>query len=65
MGRVQWVVFGILLLANVGSSETRPRIPTLQDLATVWIGGVPGGMLEYFRLELELDGGARLKSDDI
>jgi len=44
----------IVLTPSLEASK-RVRLPTAQDLATVWVGGDPGGT-EYLRLELSEDG---------
>ena len=46
----------MLLMASWAFATTRVREPKLSDLATAWLGGVPHGILEYFRLELDSEG---------
>jgi len=44
-----------LSLASPALSDKRPRKPTMDDLATIWIRGASEGQ-EYFRLELDESG---------
>ena len=43
-------------LPAVVAADKQPPIPTLADIATVWIGEGPDTGPEYYRLEIEPDG---------
>ena len=50
------LLVAVSLLATETLANKKPRQPTRSDLATVWVGGEPEELLEYFRLELDANG---------
>lgn len=49
------ILIGALVPASLQGNKPLP-LPTLAGLSTVWLGGAPKGILEYFRLELTPQG---------
>ena len=62
MRRILRVLTVASLVAMTGDADatTYVRQPTMDDLAQVWIGTVPKGILEFFRLELNKEGAGLL-----
>lgn len=56
--KMRWLLSCVALLLSAGivSADKRPRLPTMSDLATVWVGEAAPTSLEYFRLELRPGG---------
>jgi len=47
------LLVAMLMTAGAAGATKYVREPTMEDLAQVWIGTVPKGILEFFRLELD------------
>jgi len=50
------ISLAVLMVSDLVLASSRVPIPTLDDLATVWVGSTVDAGLEYFRLELATDG---------
>jgi hypothetical protein len=54
-GVISTIVLGIFALCGSADASKRVPLPTMRDLATVWVGGGRGD-LEFLRLELRENG---------